>query len=229
MLFKFTAVKPPATKIWEKVYRLDLEPIDGYSTNQIKYMLFVLLQFDFTKCKVTVNDYISHSNPTTNPLTAQLARLQIQKENIARIKSIEDNFPHMIDESLYLPYYYTMQLNSKSLIFQLMKDLFDRKTIDEKETNYINYCIIDNPELAITRYNWYMDKIKYNDYIVNYYNSIFRIDNTMTPVVITNKQDLYNELYKYVKWQLDFEPYYDNYNAYIRIPPFKLEEKQDET
>jgi hypothetical protein len=43
-LFKFTTVKPDAVTIWSTLESADIEPSEGYTAFQIRFMMYCLLQ-----------------------------------------------------------------------------------------------------------------------------------------------------------------------------------------
>lgn len=216
MLFKFTTTKPPAIEIWNTLSNYDFKPDQGYTTDQIRFICYCLFQLkDFKEVKDIVNNYITRHH-TLNVLEYELKSFI----NINLLKSLQlppADFPHFVDESLYIPYYMLMQLNV-GVQSNLWGYLFDRDLLRTPEE--IGYIIANQHQQSITK-SITEYKIWLNEPSLDSIFSIFKIDESLSPVEINTIHGIRSALQKYIHDYLEGTPIYD-YSSPIIIPPFKL-------
>jgi len=213
MLFKFTTTKPSAVEIWETLSRHGFKPDQGYTSDQITFTCYCVFQLiDFKESKDLVNKYITN----TLGLAVLISKLGtvMPANSIIEIHTPPVNFPHFIDEKLYIPYYMLMQLEITK-DSELWLPLFDRKSYTPYEEDYIT-ANLQPITKSITLYKLWNQAPS-----IDFIFKAFAIDESRSPAIVEDKKDVENALQKYIQQYLEDTPIYD-YSLPIQIPPFKL-------
>lgn len=154
-IFKFTTTKPSASKIWTTLMETTIAPREGYSVEQIKYRMFIMLQLaeDFKTAVSYCNRVISTPMPITELLTTTCRMTAADESDFTDLSVSSETFPHWVEPELYTPYYLTKQLCIKQSDDKLLFSLFDRSTLQPGETAHI---VTDRNEApGLTAYKLY--------------------------------------------------------------------------
>ena len=216
-LFKFTTVRPNAATIWGTLSTHEIEPVAGLTVDQIRFMMFVVLQLEthFKLAKDLCNDY---HNRTTDLHGTYRVLLNLEDEStpVTHLKVPPAGLPDWVGPELYTPYYMLKQLGD--LKIELWRNLFDRTVISTEETDMHLIDLLPISK-SITAYKlWYYG----NDVITEKYSDIFRLYPQNDPITIHSSAELQHYLIARMHDYLrEDNPIFD-YTTIIAIPPFKL-------
>lgn len=218
-IFKFSTEKPPAATIWTTVDALTIEPSEGHTDFQIKFIIFCTLQLtDWNTAKKLVNDYIASLKVLLPMISALAPHL---KADFTALKYPLTGLPIFVEDTLYTPYYLFKQLKfrvSYGLWFSLF-DRSDQENITQQEIGIIS-ADLDPTSKSITVYKlWYYG----TDIITDRYNDIFTIHNPSEPVEVQTLADVHIYLKtRMIDWLEETPSHIFDYTDKIVLPPFKL-------
>jgi len=219
-LFQFTTVKPPAVTIWETLSNHEIESVGGYTVDQIRFYMYVVLQLrtDFKSAKELCNNY---SSKVAELHIAMKDLLGLNTNTSAAIKLPPVGFTNWVVSELYIPYYMFKQLNMRSSD-PLWLTLFDRTDSNQISTAELDHIIADNSVIAkyITSYKLWLIG---NDIISDKYSDIFAIQDDFTPELVSASVDILFSLSEYMYDHLeDSDNHIFDYSRKIVIKPFKI-------
>jgi hypothetical protein len=216
-LFQFITVAPSAEVIWNTLYDQDIIPVGGYTTEEIRFYMFIVLTLrtNFKAAKELCNSYESRVNEL-HIATRDLIDLPIgQSSRSLRIPPAD--LPQWVQSELYVPYYMLKQLNiphTSEVWYKLFKT--------EYPDSHVYAIREDNIPISesITLYKlWYYG----NDIITEKYNDIFKIDNKLDYKCISTKEEIVKLLDEYLYNDLvNSQTLIYDYSYKITIPPFIL-------
>jgi len=219
-LFQFTTVRPNATTIWETLSKHEIESVGGYTTDQIRFYMYVVLQLrtDFKSAKELCNNY---SSRVSELHVAMRDLLDLHTNTSSAIKLPPVGFTDWVESELYTPYYMFKQLNIKPTN-TLWFTLFGRVGQSELTHQELEALWADTAPISesITAYKlWHYG----NDIIADKYSDIFLIDKNLPHNTIYSMADLHISLNSSVYDHFDIvdDNIYD-YSYRITIPPFKI-------
>ncbi len=220
LLFQFTTAKPSASVIWANLSNHEIEAVGGYTADQIRFYMFVVLQLrtDFKSAKELCNNYTSRVNELHVALRNLLNLPTAQSSSSFKFPPV--GFTDWVEPELYAPYYMLKQLGV--IKAKLWKTLFDRELY--ASDNEILHLHVDLKPLSksITAYKlWYYG----NDIITEKYSDIFEVVNTdgYMPIPIYGKVELISELNKYMyDYLTDSDSHIYDYSHKLSISSFTL-------
>lgn len=216
-LFQFVNIKPSAVTIWKTLEAADIEPAEGYTNSQIKFMMYVVLQnhSDFKEAKSAIN------SPTSTIKNLELLANILFKVSVDFTALIYPpaNLPSWVVPELYTPYYLFKQLQFP-VTSDLWTRLFDR-TVEQHTKAEADSIIADLApiEESITAYKLWRE----GDYSILHhkFSDIYAITSTSDCVEITDKSEIYDYMEHSISQYLADNPIYD-YSQKILLPQFKL-------
>lgn len=216
-LFKFTTEKPSAFAIWKTLDAVDIEPSEGYTGSQIRFIYYCIFQLhtDFKMAKA----YINKSTGTITSLDNLAKKLLKVSVDFTALIYPPANLPSWVVPELYTPYYLFKQLQLP-VTSDLWVKLFDR-TIEEHTKAEADSIIADLVpiEESITAYKLWRE----GDYSILHhkFSDIYAITSTSDCVEITDKSEIYDYMEHSISQYLADNPIYD-YSQKILLPQFKL-------
>lgn len=217
-LFKFITEKPAADVIWETLLDADIKPNSGYTDIQIRYMMYVILQYgDFKASKDLCNSFLS--GKPAGLATAFNTIIPNKADAVKDIKPITIGLPNWIDTKLYTPYYISYVLLRANS--DLWLDLFDRDSISGDEVGFIKASIEDAYSDSFTIYNLNMENY---DPVYAQFSRIFKHDPYLEPVQVASKDKFHQYLKSLIFDYLEDGTVFD-YSTRISIPPITLVER----
>jgi hypothetical protein len=220
-LFQFTTVAPSAEVIWDTLSNQNIIAVAGYTTNEIRFYMFIVLQLhtDFKSAKELCNNYESRVNEL-HVTTRDLLGLPKGQSSVS-LRVPPADLPQWVQPELYAPYYMLKQLGDINA--ELWNTLFNRTGYYSDEE--VEHLVEDLKPISesITAYKlWYYG----SDIITEKYSDIFTIDNSLSANIIQSKLELIkslNELtYDYLDNVSDSHTFY--YSNTIVIRPFSLKD-----
>lgn len=216
-LFKFITEKPSAITIWQTLESVNIEPSEGYTDFQIRFIYYCILKLhiDFKIAKALIN------KPTgTITYLDNLAKELLGVANdTTKLLYPPAGLPSWVTPKLYIPYYLFKQLRLPLTSNRWIR-LFDR-TVEHPTKAEADHIIADLQPITeyITQYKlWYYG----TDIIHEKYSDIFFIDTDLPPNVIHSKDELISSLHDLFLDHLEVIIFIFDYSEKIIIHPFQL-------
>lgn len=215
MIFKFVTTKPSVVDIWNTLSKTEFKPVNGRSSDTLKFSAFILLQLpiDFKHHRDLINTHLS----TPSDAIYNAARTIIEKD--FRIDNATyTTYPLFVDKALYVPYYMFKSLKFASS-HSLWLELFDRTLMSDKESSNITIDL-DTSSTSLTLYSLHNKVVNVMEYIE------FNQDRVRTP--IKSKDEMVNYIQARLEDTIKSVPDGILPNSVkTHIPYFKLEGTSD--
>lgn len=170
-LFTFATTKPPAATIWKTLMESDIQPSDGLSVMQIRYLIFHYFQesSDFEAVKAIINVKLSYSQKPGVWNDCRVVLSDLRKV----ITDIPDHFPSWVGDDLYVPYYMAKQLGHSVQ--------WDMRAIDDIEHLHLSVDADDN-DIRYTAYKLW----RFAPNLLQF----FSIDMSLSPITVADRDHL---------------------------------------